>query len=90
MECGHEVSNISYFCKQNMKNSGDVISKRKNRAFSFQCITCETIVETMYSDDGIIGVGCDNGDCSFKIPSPMIEALKHNRNYKEEGTQEDE
>ena len=90
MECGDEVYNISSFCKQNMKNSGDVLRKKKSRAFSFECVACETTVETMYSDDGIIGVGCSSGDCSFNIPSPMVEALKQHRNYNERNISKDE
>ncbi len=88
MECGDEVLNISSFCKQNMKNNGDVIRKKKNRPFSFHCATCEITVETMYLDDSIIGVGCDTGDCSFKIPLPMVEALKYTRK-KERDAQDD-
>ena len=83
MECGDEISNISYFCKQNMKNNGDVISKKKNRPFSFQCNTCETTVETIYSGDSIIGVGCSSRECSFSIPPPMVQAIKITRNNKE-------
>ena len=89
MECGDEVSNISSFCKQNMKNNGDVIRKKKNRAFSFDCSTCKTTVETIYSNDSIIGIGCDTKDCSFNIPLPMVEALKHTRS-KQEGSKNDE
>ena len=90
MECGDELVNISSYCKQNMKNSGDVIKKKKNRPFSFKCNYCNVETETTYLDGSIIGMGCKEMECSFSIPAPMVEAIKYANNYKDLEYQDEE
>jgi DNA-directed RNA polymerase subunit RPC12/RpoP len=90
MECGDEVENISAFCKQNMRNNRDVISRSANRAFTFSCLTCKSNTETIYVDGDVLGIACEEGGCSFNIPMPMIEALKQRNSYTEEGDNEGE
>ncbi len=74
--CGDPLDNISSYAKKSMKATGDIIRKKKGKAFSFKCQTCKTEKEVMVIDDQCCGKECATPDkCQFDISDYMKRGI---------------
>tara|TARA_B100000131_G_C18078633_1_gene597363 strand:+ start:1206 stop:1535 length:330 start_codon:yes stop_codon:yes gene_type:complete len=76
MVCDEILSDISPFCKDIMKSSGDIIRKRNEKAFVFNCLECGKNVETIMNNGIICGKDCSSDSCNIKVTESMKEAIK--------------
>tara|TARA_R110002020_G_scaffold50716_7_gene143276 strand:+ start:66802 stop:67131 length:330 start_codon:yes stop_codon:yes gene_type:complete len=74
--CEDILTDISPFCKDVMKSSGDIIRKKSEKAFMFSCVECKRNVEAVMSGGVLCGIDCEIGNCNIKVTEPMFEAIK--------------
>ena len=74
--CGDTLDHISKFSKISMKNNGDVI-KSPQRAFMFQCESCDKYVESEVLNHRVVGKSCKSKkSCMINVSKPMIVAME--------------
>jgi len=73
--CGDDISGISSFTKQSMKQNKDVVTAAK-KAFMFNCKNCHKKVETVVVNGVAYGKDCQTKNCTIVISEIMANAME--------------
>ena len=75
--CEETLPDISSYAKKAMKSNGDIVRKKKGKAFSFDCMECKKNVQVKVEDDKVVGSGCAKKECCrFNISDYMKNTIK--------------
>lgn len=76
--CGDILNDISEYAKKAMKSNGDIVRKKKGKAFAFDCLECKKQRQVIVKDGNAIGKGCDKQDCcKFNISEYMKHTISN-------------
>jgi hypothetical protein len=73
--CGDDISGISSFTKQSMKQNKDIVTTAK-KAFMFDCKNCHKKVETVVVNGVAYGKDCQTKNCTILISEMMANAME--------------
>jgi hypothetical protein len=73
--CGDDISGISSFTKQSMKQNKDTVTPAK-KAFMFECKNCHKKVETVVVNGVAYGKDCQTKNCTILISEMMANAME--------------
>lgn len=73
--CGEDITNISSFTKQSMRQNRDIITPAK-KAFMFECKNCNKKVETTIINGVAYGKDCKTKNCTIVISDIMASAIE--------------